>query len=86
MIQDLNYQKISKPHEKNNDDYAAVSILIHDEKEIIFIKRSEDLPTHKGHIAFPGGKKEKTDNSLIGQTTIWELHLTDRFYFVAIII
>ena len=65
MIQDLNYQKISKPHEKNNDDYASVSILIHDEKEIIFIKRSEDLPTHKGHIAFPGGKKEVEDQSIV---------------------
>ena len=32
VIRDLNYQKISKPHEKNNDDYAS-SILIHDEKE-----------------------------------------------------
>ena len=65
MIQDLNYQRISKPHEKNNDDYASVSILIHDEKEIIFIKRSEDLPTHKGHIAFPGGKKEVEDQSIV---------------------
>ena len=65
MIQDLNYQKILKPHEKNNDDYASVSILIYDEKEIIFIKRSEDLPTHKGHIAFPGGKKEVEDQSIV---------------------
>ena len=49
----------------NYQDYASVSILIHEEKEIIFIKRSEDLPTHKGHIAFPGGKREAVDKNIV---------------------
>ena len=49
----------------NDQDYASVSMLIYEEKEIIFIKRSEDLPTHKGHIAFPGGKREAGDNNIV---------------------
>ena len=32
---------------------------------ILFTKRSEDLPTHKGQISFPGGKKEEQDHSLL---------------------
>ena len=35
--------------EKNNKIY------------ILFTKRTEDLPTHKGQISFPGGRKEETD-------------------------
>ena len=49
----------------NDQDYASVSMLIYEEKEIIFIKRSEDLPTHKGHIAFPGGKREAGDKNIV---------------------
>lgn len=32
---------------------------------LLFTKRSDDLPTHKGQIAFPGGKLEEEDNSLL---------------------
>ncbi len=32
---------------------------------VLFTKRTEDLPTHKGQISFPGGKKEDTDESLL---------------------
>ncbi|MBD3190028.1 MAG: NUDIX domain-containing protein [Candidatus Heimdallarchaeota archaeon] len=31
----------------------------------LFTKRSDDLPTHKGQIAFPGGKLEEQDDSLL---------------------
>jgi len=71
LIQNLNYQELSKPHLDgvmktiNDQDYASVSMLIYEEKEIIFIKRSEDLPTHKGHIAFPGGKREAGDKNIV---------------------
>ena len=46
---------------KGPEKYAAVAILIYKNKEILFIKRSENMPTHKGDIAFPGGKKEDGD-------------------------
>lgn len=65
MIENLSFQKLSKPYKRIEEDYASVSILIFEEKEIIFIKRSEDLPTHKGHIAFPGGKSEDGDQSIV---------------------
>tara|TARA_B100001029_G_scaffold95040_1_gene78052 strand:- start:113 stop:658 length:546 start_codon:yes stop_codon:yes gene_type:complete len=71
LIQNLNYKELSTLYldevmkKINYQDYASVSILIHEEKEIIFIKRSEDLPTHKGHIAFPGGKREAVDKNIV---------------------
>ena len=65
MKLDLNYKELKVPYTKYNEPYAAVSILIYKEKEILFIKRSNDMPTHKGHIAFPGGKKEKIDLNIV---------------------
>ena len=65
MINNLEYKDLSEPFQKVDEDYASVAMLIYQEKELIFIKRSEDLPTHKGHIAFPGGKKEASDQSIV---------------------
>ncbi len=62
----LYYKKLIKPFFIHDLDYAAVSILIFEDNEILFIKRSNNLPTHKGHIAFPGGKREKKDDSVVG--------------------
>ena len=31
----------------------------------MYIKRSDNLPTHKGDIAFPGGKKEESDSDIV---------------------
>ena len=57
--------KLIQPYPSFSEDYASVAILIIDDKEILFIKRSENLPTHKGHIAFPGGKKENSDKNIV---------------------
>ena len=65
MINKLKFQNLSEPFQELDDDYASVALLIYEEKELIFIKRSEDMPTHKGHIAFPGGKKEAFDQNII---------------------
>lgn len=65
MKLDLSYKELKVPYTEYNEPYAAVSILIYKEKEILFIKRSNDMPTHKGHIAFPGGKKEKIDLNIV---------------------
>jgi len=59
------YKKLNSSIEKTKSNYASVAVLFIDEKEILFIKRSENMPTHKGHIAFPGGKKEEQDLSII---------------------
>ena len=61
----LKYKELNIQNESKKENYAAVAILIYDEKEILFIKRSNDMPTHKGHIAFPGGKKENEDKTLL---------------------
>ena len=61
----LVYKKLDSSVEKIKNNYASVAVLFIDEVEILFIKRSENMPTHKGHIAFPGGKKEKNDMSIV---------------------
>ena len=46
---------------------AAVLVAITDDKhnpEVILTRRAQHLPTHKGQIAFPGGKAD-LDLSLI---------------------
>lgn len=56
---------MEKPFPIYDEDYASVAILINSEKEILYIKRSNNLPTHKGDIAFPGGKKEESDSDIV---------------------
>ena len=53
------------PYVAISEDYAAVSILIFEKEEILYIKRSNEMPTHKGQIAFPGGKKEDDDKNIV---------------------
>jgi len=65
LIENFAFKVLNKPYDSIDLDYAAVSILVHKNKEILFIKRSDSMPTHKGHIAFPGGKKELTDSSVV---------------------
>ena len=62
----LVYKKLDSSVENTKNNYASVAVLFFDEVEILFIKRSENMPTHKGHIAFPGGKKEPHE-SLLGR-------------------
>lgn len=47
---------------------AAVLVAITDDKdnpEVILTRRAKHMPTHKGQIAFPGGKAEHEDKNLI---------------------
>ena len=46
---------------------AAVLILLHETSEdlnLIYCLRSNNLPTHAGEVAFPGGKREEKDATL----------------------
>ena len=46
---------------------AAVLILLHETSKdlnVIYCLRSNNLPTHAGEVAFPGGKKEEKDETL----------------------
>ena len=47
---------------------AAVLVAITDDKhnpEVILTRRAQNLPTHKGQIAFPGGKADPDDADLV---------------------
>ena len=57
----MHFKNLDVPFLTLKGDYASVAILIFEKKDILFIKRSDHLPTHKGHIAFPGGKKDNSD-------------------------
>ena len=61
----MNFKHLEIPFPIYDEDYASVAILINSKKEILYIKRSDNLPTHKGDIAFPGGKKEESDSDIV---------------------
>lgn len=46
---------------------AAVLIPVtnHPEPQVIFTRRSSNMSTHRGEVAFPGGKKDDSDKNLI---------------------
>ena len=55
---------------------SAVLLAITDDKDnpqVILTRRAEHMPTHKGQIAFPGGKAEHEDADLIA-TALREAH------------
>lgn len=52
----------------DNVKLSSVLLLLHyqnNSPHILFIKRTEDNGPHSGQMAFPGGKKEKDDVSLL---------------------
>jgi len=65
IVNILNFNLLPVHLEKNESKYAAVGILIVNSTEVLFIKRSEEMPTHKGHIAFPGGRSEENDMNIV---------------------
>jgi 8-oxo-dGTP pyrophosphatase MutT (NUDIX family) len=58
-------------------DLAQAAVLVaitdHDEPEIILTRRSTELPTHQGEVAFPGGKTEDHDTDA-ASTALREAH------------
>ena len=45
---------------------ACVSLILNDKMNILFIKRPENPgDSYSGHVAFPGGKKTKSDRDLL---------------------
>lgn len=59
-------------------DYPEASVLVPvtdnaGSPEILFTLRSSNLSTHRGQVAFPGGKRDSTDPSL-AHTALRETH------------
>lgn len=62
VLETLDSPTTSKP----NLRLAAVLIpLFPDSQKILFTKRNENLKQHQGQIAFPGGRFEVSDSSLV---------------------
>jgi len=59
----------------SNQPQASVLIALtdHDDPEVVLTKRSSNLSTHGGEIAFPGGKHDETDPDLLF-TALREAH------------
>ena len=65
----FNFQNLEYKPVQTSKSYASVAILIYENSEILFIKRSYEMPTHKGQIAFPGGRYEQEDKSIVDTAT-----------------
>lgn len=66
------YQPKSNKVPKSLKEAAVlIPILRKEEPEIILTVRANDLSTHQGEVAFPGGKRDKTDLDLV-QTALRE--------------
>lgn len=50
-----------------------VPVTREDDPHIILTRRAQHMNTHKGQVAFPGGKREEVDNTLV-DTALRESH------------
>jgi len=64
-FQKLKYIEINSENRHCDSHYASVAICILPTEELVFTKRQDTMPTHKGQIAFPGGKAQKEDLDII---------------------
>ncbi len=56
------------PSDSAGDRRAAVLLSlchVNGEPSVLFTKRADDVPTHKGQVSFPGGMEEQEDSSVI---------------------
>jgi 8-oxo-dGTP pyrophosphatase MutT (NUDIX family) len=60
----------------NRNNAAAVLVPLFErdhEMHVIFIRRSDEVASHRGQVAFPGGRVDAVDNTLI-DTALREAH------------
>ena len=66
-----------QPRVLSGHELAQASVLVaitdQQEPEVILTLRSSQMPTHKGEVAFPGGKAEASDSDAIA-TALREAH------------
>ncbi len=66
-----------QPRVLSRDELAQASVLVaitdQQDPEVILTLRSSQMPTHKGEVAFPGGKAEASDRDAIA-TALREAH------------
>ncbi|MGR6872735.1 CoA pyrophosphatase [Pseudomonas sp. HK3] len=73
----INKVKAHQPRVLSNSELAQAGVLIaitdEPEPRVILTLRSSQMPTHKGEVAFPGGKREDSDADII-ETALREAH------------
>lgn len=57
--------KLQTQHTLSPDEWKGAVLFLFNDQHVIFIKRSEKMPTHGGQIAFVGGHKK------LGETDPW---------------
>ena len=65
ILNHLQYSELNNENRNSSSHYAAVAICVLPIGELIYIKRQYTMPTHKGQIAFPGGKAQLGDLDII---------------------
>lgn len=53
---------LQKEHTLSPDKWKGAVVFLCDENNVVFIKRSESMPTHSGQVAFVGGHKHSHES------------------------
>lgn len=68
---------LDEPPERDERPMAAVLAPLYEDEDglvrVVLTKRPDTMPTHAGHIAFPGGRPEPDDGGPVG-TALREAH------------
>jgi 8-oxo-dGTP pyrophosphatase MutT (NUDIX family) len=59
------YPEVNAPSKRRAAGVLALFYERHGELHLVFFKRTEKVPTHKGQVAFPGGSGEARDSDLM---------------------
>ncbi|MBV9331146.1 MAG: CoA pyrophosphatase [Alphaproteobacteria bacterium] len=64
---DFDLNPDQRPRDRRELSPAAVliPIVVRDEPQILFTRRTEHLPRHAGQVSFPGGRSHENDISLV---------------------
>jgi 8-oxo-dGTP pyrophosphatase MutT (NUDIX family) len=64
-LRQMDYPEVKAPSKRRAAGVLVLFYQRHGELHVVFFKRTEKVPTHKGQVAFPGGSGEAKDNDLM---------------------
>src|SRR5437899_1495383 len=59
------HPEVNAPSKRRAAGVLALFYERHGELHLVFFRRTEKVPTHKGQVAFPGGSGEARDSDLM---------------------